>query len=120
LAAIKAENKCFFEQQSGYDVWLEQSTATQCDHECGTNETPEFVEFALSGVLFKLMGGMMGRIERIKKPLKIKDLFYIMAEAVRFELTNGSHRRQFSRLVPSTARPRFLQTRIIHKSSCLR
>ena len=32
-----------------------------------------------------------------------------MAEAVRFELTNGSPRRQFSRLVPSTARPRFLE-----------
>ena len=31
-----------------------------------------------------------------------------VAEAVRFELTKGSHPRQFSRLVPSTARPRFL------------
>ena len=29
----------------------------------------------------------------------------VLAEAVRFELTNGSLRRQFSRLVPSTARP---------------
>ena len=42
--------------------------------------------------------------------------FFTMAEAVRFELTNGSHRRQFSRLVPSTARPRFLSCRIIPKS----
>jgi hypothetical protein len=32
----------------------------------------------------------------------------LLAEAVRFELTNGLPRRQFSRLVPSTARPRFL------------
>ncbi len=39
-----------------------------------------------------------------------------LAEAVRFELTNGSHRRQFSRLVPSTARPRFLSSVIIPKS----
>ena len=31
-----------------------------------------------------------------------------VAEAVRFELTKGSRPRQFSRLVPSTARPRFL------------
>src|SRR5471030_93119 len=31
-----------------------------------------------------------------------------LAEAVRFELTNGLTRRQFSRLVPSTTRPRFL------------
>ena len=37
-----------------------------------------------------------------------------MAEAVRFELTNGSHRRQFSRLLPSTTRPRFLLHGIIH------
>ena len=33
----------------------------------------------------------------------------LLAEAVRFELTNRSPRRQFSRLVPSTARPRFLE-----------
>jgi hypothetical protein len=32
-----------------------------------------------------------------------------MAEAVRFELTNGFPRRQFSRLLPSTTRPRFLR-----------
>ena len=32
-----------------------------------------------------------------------------MAEAVRFELTNGFRHRQFSRLVHSTALPRFLQ-----------
>src|SRR5471030_1482952 len=31
-----------------------------------------------------------------------------LAVAVRFELTNGLTRRQFSRLVPSTTRPRFL------------
>src|SRR5471030_1295950 len=31
-----------------------------------------------------------------------------LAEAVRFELTNSLTRRQFSRLVPSTTRPRFL------------
>ena len=31
-----------------------------------------------------------------------------LAEAVRFELTNGLPRRRFSRPVPSTARPRFL------------
>jgi hypothetical protein len=37
-----------------------------------------------------------------------------LAEAVRFELTNGSHRRQFSRLLPSTTRPRFLLHGIIH------
>jgi hypothetical protein len=36
-----------------------------------------------------------------------------LAEAVRFELTNGSHRRQFSRLLPSTTRPRFLLHGII-------
>lgn len=30
-----------------------------------------------------------------------------LAEAVRFELTNGLPRRRFSRPVPSTARPRF-------------
>ena len=40
-----------------------------------------------------------------------------MAEAVRFELTNSLTRRQFSRLVPSTTRPRFLLASIIHKSS---
>ena len=39
-----------------------------------------------------------------------------LAEAVRFELTNSLTRRQFSRLVPSTTRPRFLQTSIIHNS----
>ena len=39
-----------------------------------------------------------------------------MAEAVRFELTNGFPRRQFSRLLPSTTRPRFLKSGIIHKS----
>ena len=39
-----------------------------------------------------------------------------MAEAVRFELTNGSPRRQFSRLLPSTARPRFLSGSIIQNS----
>jgi hypothetical protein len=37
---------------------------------------------------------------------------------VRFELTNGSHRRQFSRLLPSTTRPRFLIRRIIPNLSC--
>jgi hypothetical protein len=31
-----------------------------------------------------------------------------LAEAVRFELTEGSHLRRFSRPVPSTTRPRFL------------
>ncbi len=40
----------------------------------------------------------------------------VLAEAVRFELTNRFPRRQFSRLVPSTARPRFLQTSIIQKT----
>src|SRR5207253_1809180 len=44
-------------------------------------------------------------------------IFYFLAEAVRFELTNGFPRRQFSRLLPSTTRPRFLGNRIIHKSS---
>jgi hypothetical protein len=59
--------------------------------------------------------------EEAKKKLLVRELTdELLAEAVRFELTNGSHRRQFSRLVPSTARPRFLQTRIIHKSSCRR
>ena len=43
--------------------------------------------------------------------------FNILAEAVRFELTNSLTRRQFSRLVPSTTRPRFLLASIIHKSS---
>ena len=40
-------------------------------------------------------------------------MIYILflAEAVRFELTNGFPRRQFSRLLPSTTRPRFLRNR---------
>ena len=42
-----------------------------------------------------------------------------LAEAVRFELTNGSHRRQFSRLLPSTTRPRFQKSVIIHKRNWL-
>jgi hypothetical protein len=45
----------------------------------------------------------------LKIYLRSKGLRKEMAEAVRFELTNGSPRRQFSRLVPSTARPRFLE-----------
>jgi hypothetical protein len=40
-----------------------------------------------------------------------RGLLILLAEAVRFELTNESPRRQFSRLVPSTARPRFLSGR---------
>ena len=43
---------------------------------------------------------------------------YFLAEAVRFELTNGFPRRQFSRLLPSTTRPRFLSANIIHASLC--
>jgi hypothetical protein len=51
-----------------------------------------------------------------EKPQLVGLLFSILAEAVRFELTNSVTRRQFSRLVPSTTRPRFLQTSIIHNS----
>ena len=43
-----------------------------------------------------------------KKAAQGRLIFCFLAEAVRFELTNGSHRRQFSRLLPSTTRPRFL------------
>ncbi len=46
-----------------------------------------------------------------------------MAEAVRFELTNGINRRQFSRLVPSTTRPHFrfeMLTKKPHPSDLLR
>ena len=53
---------------------------------------------------------------RKKKPQLVGLLFHILAEAVRFELTNSVTRRQFSRLVPSTTRPRFLQISIIHNS----
>ena len=45
--------------------------------------------------------------QEIKKP-PLGGFLYFLAEAVRFELTNGFPRRQFSRLLPSTTRPRFL------------
>ncbi len=43
-----------------------------------------------------------------------------VAETVRFELTNGSPRRQFSRLLPSTARPRLPEGRILPERECAR
>ncbi len=42
-----------------------------------------------------------------------------LAEAVRFELTNSLTRRQFSRLLPSTTRPRFLSGGIIQNLPAL-
>lgn len=42
------------------------------------------------------------------KQISFEIRFDVLAEAVRFELTNGINRRQFSRLVPSTTRPHFL------------
>ena len=51
---------------------------------------------------------MISPYEKAKKKLLVRELTdELLAEAVRFELTNSVTRRQFSRLVPSTARPRF-------------
>ena len=44
----------------------------------------------------------------------------ILAEGVRFELTNGFHRRQFSRLVHSTTLPTFREERHYTQASAFR
>ena len=76
-----------------------------------------FVVSALIDSPRRPQGWRLGSFPRYKAkknshPRELLEVF--LAEAVRFELTNGSHRRQFSRLLPSTTRPRFLLHGIIH------
>ena len=47
-----------------------------------------------------------------KKPSEINHLVCVLAEAVRFELTDGFHHRRFSRPVHSTTLPRFLHCNV--------